>query len=287
MRRRTASFTRTTLVMAVAGIGLGVSDAQADALGGGETTVAKSSIGLGAAAVIQPKYEGSNEFEVIPIPVVIPRFTDRASEEPSAYSEVRKRVAFRGLDDIRIRVLGGDRLQVGAVTGYITTRDQDDGDLLKGLGDISGGMVLGAYSAFRLGAFTFDAAYIDKLTGDSAGPQYRFGIETKQQLSDRASVGIRVGTTFASAEFMQTYFGVTPAQSRRSKDGLPVYTTDGGIKDVFIAIGGTYDINERWVLKGGARYGRLLDEAANSPVVQTPDQVSGTVGLAYRFAWNR
>lgn len=254
---------------------------------GGETTVAKSTIAVGAAAVIQPKYEGSNEHEVIPIPVVIPQFVQREEEDGTVFSEVRNRVAFRGLDDIRIRVLGGDVFQVGAVTGYITDRDQNDGDLLRGLGDVTGGLVLGAYSAFTFGAFTFDAAYIEKLTGDSAGPQYRLGIETTQQLTDRASVGIRVGTTFASAEFMQTYFGVTKNQSLKSKAGLPIYTTDGGVKDVFIAVGGTYDISDRWVFKGAVRYGRLLDEAADSPVVQTPDQVSGTVGLAYRFDWNR
>ncbi|ODS01121.1 hypothetical protein AUC68_12135 [Methyloceanibacter methanicus] len=254
---------------------------------GGETTVTKSTLGIGAAAVVQPKYEGSNEVEVIPIPVILPQFVVREEDQNTVLTEVRNRVAFRGLDDIRIRVLGGDVFQVGAVTGYITDREQSDGDLLRGLGDVTGGLVLGAYSAFTFGAFTFDAAYLDKLTGDSAGPQYRLGIETQRRLTDRASVGIRVGTTFASAEFMQTYFGVTKNQSRKSKAGLPVYTTDGGIKDVFIAVGGTYDISDRWVLKGGVRYGRLLDEAADSPVVETADQVSGTVGLAYRFDWNR
>ena len=252
-----------------------------------ETVVEKSTLGLGAAAIIQPKYEGSQEYRVIPIPIVMPRFVRKPEDESSAYSQVRKRVAFRGLDEIRIRVLGWDRFQVGAVTGWITNRDQDDADILKGLGDIDGGLVAGAYSAYTWGAFTFDAAYIEKLTGSSAGPQYRFGVETKQQISDRASVGIRVGTTFASAEFMQTYFGVTQAQSRRSRAGLAAYNPDGGIKDVFIQVGGSYDINDRWVFKGGARYGRLLDEAADSPIVETADQVSGTVGLAYRFDWNR
>jgi len=108
----------------------------------------------------------------------MPRFVQKPEDEASAYSQVRKRVAFRGLDDIRIRVLGGDRFQVGAVTGWITKRDQDDADFLKGMGDIDGGLVAGAYSAFTLGSFTFDAAYLEKLTGSSAGPQYRFGIET-------------------------------------------------------------------------------------------------------------
>ena len=249
-------------------------------------SAAPESVTLGAAAIIKPKYEGSNEHEVIPIPIIIPKFTENPNDD-SAVTEVRKRVKFRGLDDIRIRVLGGERFQVGAVTGYITKRDQDDGDLLRGLGDIDGGLVLGAYSAFTLGAFTLDAAILEKVTGDDAGPEYRFGIETSHQVTDRVRLGVRVGTTLASDDYMQTYFGVTAAQSARSRAGLPVYTPDGGIKDVFVAVGSSVDLNDRWLLKAGARYGRLLGDAADSPVIETKDQVSGTIGLGYRFSWWR
>ena len=247
---------------------------------------APESVALGAAAIIKPKYEGSNEHEVIPIPIIIPKFTENPNDD-SAVTEVRKRVNFRGLDDIRVRVLGGPRFQVGAVTGYITKRDQDDGDLLRGLGDIDGGLVLGAYSAFTFGAFTFDAAVMEKVTGDEAGPEFRLGIETSRQVTERVKVGIRFGTTIASEDYMQTYFGVTPAQSARSRAGLPVYSPSSGVKDVFVAIGSSVDLNDRWLLKAGARYGRLLGEAADSPVIETEDQVSGTVGLAYRFSWWR
>lgn len=245
------------------------------------------SLTLGAAAVVKPKYEGSDEHEVIPIPIVIPKFSDPPGDEPSAYSQIRKRVNFRGLDDIRIRVLGGERFQVGAVTGYITKRDQDDGDLLRGLGDIDGGLVAGAYSAFTFGAFTVDAAILEKVTGDDAGPEYRFGIETTRQINERTSIGVRVGTTIASQDYMQTYFGVTPAQSRNSRAGLPVFTPDAGVKDVFVAVGGSMDLSDRWLLKAGARYGRLLGDAADSPVIETENQVSGTIGLGYRFNLRR
>ena len=260
--------------------------AMVDGPTGGETVVQKSVV-VGAAPIIRPKYEGSQEHEVIPIPMIIPSLTSEEDTPDGVFKQVRQRVAFRGLDDVRIRVFGGDRFQIGAVTGWITTRDEDDADFLEGTGDIDGGLVAGAYTAYSLGAFTFDAAYIEKITGTSAGPQYRFGVETTREISDRADITVRVGTTFASAEFMRTYFGVTPRQSRNSRAGIPTYTPDGGIKDVFVAIGGSYDINDRWVFKGGARYGRLLGEAEDSPLVETPDQVSGTVGLGYRFYWNR
>jgi len=241
------------------------------------------SITLGAAGIVKPKYEGSDEHEYIPIPIIVPRFSESPDDDPSTFKQFRKRVNFRGLDDIRIRVLGGNRLQVGAVTGYITKRDQDDGPLLRGLGDIDGGLVLGAYSGFRLGVFEFDAAILEKVTGGDSGLEYRFGVETTRQLTERTRVVARVGTTFASEDFMQTYFGVTPAQSRNSKAGLPVYDTDAGIKDVYFELGGTMDLSDRWLLKAGGRYGRLLGDAADSPIVETENQLSGVLGLGYRF----
>ena len=243
------------------------------------------SVTLGAAAIVKPKYEGSDEHEVIPIPIVIPKFGEVPDDDPSTFKQFRKRVNFRGLDDIRVRALGGERFQVGAVTGYITKRDQDDGHLLRGLGDIDGGLVLGAYSGFTLGAFQFDAAILEKVTGDDSGPEYRFGVETTQQITERTRIVARVGTTFASDDYMQTYFGVTPLQSRNSRAGLPAYTPDAGIKDVFFEIGGTMDLSERWLLKAGGRYGRLLGDAADSPVVETENQFSGVLGLGYRFDW--
>ncbi len=242
------------------------------------------SLTLGAAAIVKPKYEGSNEHEVIPIPIITPKFGETPGAD-STLTQVRKRVNFRGLDDIRVRLLGGERLQVGAVTGYITKRDQEDGDLLRGMGNIDGGMVLGAYSAFSLGAITFDAAILEKVTGDDAGPEYRFGVETNRQVGERVKLGIRFGTTLASQDYMQTYFGVTPAQSRSSLAGLPAYSPDAGVKDVFVAVGASVDLSDRWLLKAGARYGRLLGEAADSPVIETENQLSGTMGLGYRFDW--
>jgi outer membrane scaffolding protein for murein synthesis (MipA/OmpV family) len=252
------------------------SEARADPEGGRSVT-------LGGAAIVKPKYEGSDEFETIPIPIIIPKFSETVEENGSAITEVRKRVNFRGLDEIRIRVLGGERFHAGAVTGYITKRDQDDGPLLRGLGDIDGGLVAGAYTEFTLGAFQFDAAILEKVTGDDSGPEFRFGVETTQRITERTRIVARVGTTFASDDYMQTYFGVTPAQSRDSKAGLAAYTPDAGIKDVFFEIGGTMDLSERWLLKAGGRYGRLLGDAADSPVVATENQFSGVLGLGYRF----
>jgi outer membrane scaffolding protein for murein synthesis (MipA/OmpV family) len=241
------------------------------------------SLTLGGAVLAKPKYEGSDEYDVFGIPIIIPKFSDAPDDDPSMFKSFRQRVKFRGLDDIRVRALGGERLQVGVVTGYKTERDQGDGDLLRGLGDIDGGLVLGAYTGFSVGVFEFDAAILEKVTGDDTGYELRFGIETERQVTARTKIVARVGTTFASDDYMQAYFGVTPAQASRSQAGLPVYTPDAGVKDVYFELGGEMALSERWLLKAGGRYGRLLGDAEDSPVIETADQWSGVLGMGYRF----
>lgn len=244
---------------------------------------AERSVTLGGSVIVKPKYEGSDEYEYIPIPIIVPRFSDTPGEDPSTFKKFRQRVNFRGLDDIRIRALGGERLQLGAVTGYITDRDQNDGDKLRGWGNVEGGLVLGAYSAFSVGEIQFDAAILEKVTGDDSGFEMRFGVETTQKITERTTIVARVGTTFGSEDYMQTYFGVTPTQAARSKAAVPVYSANSGIKDVFLQLGATVALSDRWLLKAGGRYGRLLGEAADSPVVETENQLSAVLGLGYRF----
>ena len=245
------------------------------------------SIALGAAVVAKPKYEGSDEHDVFVIPLFVPKFSDSADENPSLFKKIRRRVDIRGLDDVRIRISRPGGFEFGAVTGYITDRDQSDARRLRGLGDVDGGLVLGGYAGIRRGPVLFDVAIIDKVTGDDAGFQVRLGAGTEQQISERATISATVGTTFASDDYMQTYFGVTPAQSAASVAGLPAFNASGGIKDVYFELSSELELSDRWLLRASGRYARLLGDAADSPVIETEDQLSGSIGLGYRFYLTR
>jgi outer membrane protein len=244
---------------------------------------AERSIALGAAAVVKPKYEGSDGYETYAIPLFIPRFTDSADENPSLFKSIRSRVKFRGLDDIRLRVFDSGAFEAGAVTGYIGDRDQGDGRLLRGWGDVDGGLVLGGYAGVHVGNVFFDAALIDKVSGDDAGYQVRLGAEVERRVSPRSKVKARAGTTFASDDYMQTYFGVTPTQAAMSTVVLSEFNPEAGLKDMHVELGAEIDLSKRWVMKASGGYARLLGDAADSPVVESANQWTGTLGFAYRF----
>jgi MipA family protein len=96
------------------------------------------------------------------------------------------------------------------------------------------------------------------------------------------SIGPRLVLT--NARYQRAYFGVTGPQAVAT--GLPVYTPDGGLQSVGGTAGLTYQFSRRWGVMGFARYDRLVDDAADSPVVRgfgSRDQFFGGLGLTYTF----
>ena len=244
------------------------------------------SITLGAGALVKPKYEGSKDYEVFAIPLIIPKFSGGTGEK-SRFKKFRERISFKGLDDIRVRAFKSNGFEVGPVAGYRSGRDQDDARRLNGLGDIDGGLVLGGYAGYRIGSTIFDVSASTQVTGDDTGVQVRLGAETEQQVSERVRVTARLGTTISGDDYMQDYFGVTAAQAATSGAGLPVFGADAGIKDVHLQLGSKIDLGDRWLLRLRGRYARLVGDAADSPVIETEDQLSGSVGLGYKFYMGR
>lgn len=243
------------------------------------------SLTVGGMMIVQPKFEGSDEHDVFGVPMIIPRLSD--PNDTSLFGQFRKRVSFKGIDDIRFRAVGLQGFEVGPVAGYRTGRDEDDGDRLRGLGDVDDGLALGGYVGYRIGNLLFDASATTQVTGDDTGVLVRFGAEAETRLSPDLLVTTRLGTTLASDDYAESFFGVSAAQAARSLAGLPIYDAGSGLKDVFVDVNAKYDLSQSWVLQVGGRYARLIGDAADSPIIETEDQFTGRIGLGYRFALDR
>ena len=96
--------------------------------------------------------------------------------------------------------------------------------------------------------------------------------------------GLQVNSTYASSDYMQTYFGIDEGGSLVS--GLPRYTADSGIKDVGTELYSVLSFSERSGVLVRYAYNRLLNDAADSPVVTVDgsrDQVFVGVGYFRQF----
>lgn len=236
-----------------------------------------STVDVGGIVVVTPKYEGSKEYEVFGAPLIFPAgFGDNS------------RVKVKGLDHVQFRLFDIQGFEFGPLAGYRTGRDEEDGDRLRGLGDIDGGLVIGGYAAYRFGAFTAQASYHHEVTGDDeTGGLVKLGLEAVAQVAPNVKLTGGIGTTFADSDYMQSFFRVTAAQSARSQAGLAQYDTDAGIKDVNFSLTTDVAFAQRWNLKLIGRYSRLVGDAADSPVIETEDQFFGGAALTYRFDWSR
>lgn len=231
---------------------------------------------VGGLLLIQPSYEGSDEYDVYGIPYIFPIFGDGAG--PGFFS----RIDARALDDIRFKLIERDGFFAGPLAGYNLGRDEDDGDLLDGLGDVDGGIVGGAFVGYKVGAVTFDVA-LQNTFGDDGGYIVEFGAQLERHLRPGTTFTGRIGANYADDDYMENYFGISAAQAATSVAGLGVFDAEAGFKDIYIELGLKSELDAHWSARASVRYSRLVGDAADSPIVESEDQFTTLLGLSYKF----
>lgn len=233
---------------------------------------------IGGAAVVAPKYEGSKEYEIRGFPILAPAGSATGDDGV---------VQVRGVDDFRLRAFNFNGFEAGPLAGYRFSRDESDGDRLDGLGDIDGGVVIGAYAAYSFSSIKPFVSYHYAVTGDDTGGLLRFGAETRWPVTSAIAITAVAGATYADSSYTDAYFGISEEQATRSVAGLSQFDADAGIKDVYLNLSTAIPLTDVWSLKLSGRYSHLLGDAADSPIVETESQFSGVVGLTYRFSIDR
>lgn len=152
-------------------------------------------------------------------------------------------------------------------------REASDDPRFHNLGDV-GPTVRGAFAAsyqhdwWKIStAITRDLSE-SKKEGVTGGMDFTATYNYSPSLSFRAGPGF----TYANAEYMRTFYGVSNAQSQAS--GLPVYNADGGVSNVHIGAGVNYHFGGKWDLGTFVTQSRLTGDAANSPIIETRNQTN-------------
>ena len=180
---------------------------------------------------------------------------------------------------------GGDHAQGFSIAPSFGTegeRESDDNDALAGLDDINRAYELGLRVSYGAGPVTaygslrrgFDGH--EGLTGE-VGAKYRTDLSDRVTLWSGAEIG------YGNDKYNNTYFGVTGDESVAS--GLDAYAPGGGINEAAITFEARYELNETTALLGEVRYGKLIGDAADSPVVQEEYQPSLRLGVTRRFSF--
>lgn len=225
---------------------------------------------VGVLGLVVPEYEGSDDYEVQPVP-----------DLEITYGEH----FFLDRRGIGVNVLATRSLTAGVALNYDGGREEDDNDALRGLGDVDETMVGTAFLEYRIDQVSLGLDVTGDLLGDghdgvtaTVSAAYRF------TPADDLMLFAGPSATWASGNYMQSYFGIDAAQAARS--GRAVYGADSGFKDVAFTVFGIYSLTDNWALTGIAGYKRLLGDAKDSPIVDrdgSADQFFGGLGVSYSF----
>lgn len=250
--------------------------------------LSRDTVTVGAGLAVVPSYDGSDKSVVTVAPAV------RGTVSGINFAVLGSRA---WADLIADSAGPGWDFQAGPVLNLNLNRTARIEDRqVQALGKIKAAAEAGGFVGIgKQGLITSD---YDKLT---VGVSYIHDVGTVHKsyivspsvsystpLSRKAFVALNWSANYMGDGYAQTYFGVTPAGSAAS--GLPVYTARKGWKDwTLAAIGNvslTGDLLHGLSMVGGVGYRRLLEDAADSPVVRiagSRDQWYGAIGLAYTF----
>jgi outer membrane protein len=219
---------------------------------------------LGAGAAMRPAYEGSKDFDFSPTGFVTLHY-----------------LWLPGFGEVK----SGRRLEgfaFGPAFRYVRKRNSNDYAELRGLDDIDAAFELGGRFSYTFGVFRPWVAVRYGLGGHD-GIVGEAGLDVVLRPTEAIEVMFGPRTSFATSEYMQTYFGVTPAEAARS--GLPSYAPSGGFKGAGFEVGTRYEFTPQWSVISAVAYERLLGDAGKSPIVSagTDNQFTARLGLSYRF----
>lgn len=227
-------------------------------------------LGLGVAYV--PDYDGSNDYKYTPL------IQARWNWASGRY------ISFLG-NTLRADVIPGKQIAFGPALRYRMERDDVDDSEVDKMSKVD--------AAFEVGAFA-DVAVVERLhltvqlTQDISdaygGILLDLGAAYNMPLQKKAIFTLFVSSTYASTNYMTTYFSVN--NQNRGSSTLPDFNASSGFKDV--GGGGLlqYNLNEKWGILAAFKYSRLLGDAEKSPVVkQRGDANQYITGVAanYRF----
>ncbi|MHB8477702.1 MAG: MipA/OmpV family protein [Steroidobacteraceae bacterium] len=215
---------------------------------------------VGVAAEAQPVYDGSRAYRLQGGPVVNIQYRD---------------IAFVSTGEgIGYNFLRGDHYRVGAAITYdLGRRVKDDITNLHGMGDISPAPAAKLFASVVLSR-KFPLILrtdVRQLVGGANGTVGDVGVYMPLPGSSKKFVMFAgPSITLATHRYLQSEFGVTPAQSLAS--GHPAFDPHAGTDAVGVGFSATRFLTDHWLLNLDSALSRLKGSPDVSPIQERRTQ---------------
>jgi MipA family protein len=228
---------------------------------------------LGGYGVAQPNFPGSKDYDFVFQP----------------YGEVHRAGESGGLslpnDAFGITLYSAGPFRFGAAGNYNWGRHfSDDRSALVGMHKIDSTVELGGFAEYWFSpAFRTRVELLQGVNGDQ-GFVANFMADFVYRPTPVWQFTIGPRFVAADSQYTSQYYSVTTVEAPLS--GLPAYSAGGGLNSVGVEATAKYDLTPRWALRGFLSYNKLVDDAADSPLVTTrgsEDQVRVGFGASYSF----
>lgn len=223
---------------------------------------------VGGSIETQPSYVGSDHYRITGGPDFDIRYKDLAFLSTG--------------EGLGVNLLFTDHFRIGGALGYDLGRSEDDDRRLRGMGNISGAVVPRLFAAMVLFPVTFRLD-IRKGIGGNKGIVGDASIYAPVYGSQQFILFLGGSATFASAEYMKRFFGVTSSQSASS--GYRSYDPDAGPESMSLGSSAIWFFSPRrtWFADATLTLDRLLGDAAHSPLAAARFSSAVALSIGYQF----
>lgn len=231
------------------------------------------SLGVGTI----PEYDGSSSYEVLP-------YVEGRLNYNNYYAR------FEG-GALRFNIIDNDNFHAGPLVGFRRGRRDEDDPQVSLLRHFDDTVTAGGFIEWEHVADDPRSGENVTLSADDAVDNSFSGWTVVLRANARRPVefvdpgliaSVEVDMTWASRPYMRTYFGIDPTHAAMS--GLPAFDPGSGVESVGAALSLDQFLSRHWSVGVRFHYGRLMSDAADSPIVTrtgSPDQLFAGAVVGY------
>ncbi|HEX7854420.1 MAG TPA: MipA/OmpV family protein [Sphingobium sp.] len=217
-------------------------------------------VGLGVVAM--PTYQGSDDYRVLPIPMV-----DIVSGP--FFANLRNGVGVNVIET-RSFTLGGS---VAMMPGYRRR------DVPQGIGRVTVGAGGRLFATVKAGGAILSVGGAQGFVGSTQGVIADASIAYPIMASERLIVIPSMGTSWADEKHNGRYFGISRSEAIAS--GLPGYRLGDGFKDFTVGLTTSYRLSQRISIIASTNVSTLVGDVKNSPLVKKRTQATSFLSVDY------
>ena len=234
---------------------------------------------IGPVIRASPEYQGASRQKYSLLPGVFIRYGRLSLSNTSDFATRRRDDVIRGLG---LDLVNDDRVRLNVSLRLDKGRRSSASSALNGVDDVRQTIRVRTSASRQLAdGWKIGAGWNADLLGRGGGNVLEFGLSHDQRLGANRVLTVATGFSLADRRYMQSYYGVTEAQSVSS--GYPVYRPGAGLRDAALNANLRVELDPRWTAFGNVSVSKLLGPTLDSPLTGKPRQWAISTGVAWRF----